>query len=419
VTATLDTEATEDPQYPMARQCPFSPPPELTEIQAEDPVRRVSLWDGSHPWLVTRHADVRAVLADQRFSADTTKPGYPPSSPGQLARRKDSPSFISMDDPDHAFFRRMLITEFSVKAIRALRPMIEEAVDELLDAMAAGPQPADLVEAFALPLPSLVICRMLGVPYADHGFFQAHSHTIIDTRSTVEETLTASDELRLYLEGLVAEREERARAGEEVDDLLGRLAARHVVAGEITREQAGSMGLLLLIAGHETTANMIALGTLTLLRDPEQAARVRDGEAGASAATEDRVVSGAVEELLRLLTVVHFGRRRVATEDIEVGGVLIRAGEGVIAAGEIANRDPEAFPSPDSLDVERSPNHHVAFGHGVHQCLGQQLARAELQVAYPALLRRFPDLRVAAPVEDIPFRDTMVVYGVHELPVRW
>jgi cytochrome P450 len=412
VTATLDTGAErdqQDPQYPMARQCPFDPPQELADIQAEEPVRRVSLWDGSHPWLVTRHADVRAVLADQRFSADTLKPGYPPSSPGQLARRKDSPSFIAMDDPDHAFFRRMLITEFSVKAVNRLRPMIEEAVDELLDAMAAGPQPADLVEAFALPLPSLVICRMLGVPYADHPFFQSRSHTIVDTRSSVEDTLVASDELRGYLEGLVAEREERARTGVEVDDLLGRLAARHVVPGEITREQAGSMGLLLLIAGHETTANMIALGTLTLLRDPEQAARVRSGDA----------VSGAVEELLRLLTVTHLGRRRVATEDVELGGVLIRAGEGVIAAGEIANRDPETFPSPDDLDVERSPNHHVAFGHGVHQCLGQQLARVELQVAYPALLGRFPELRVDVPVEDIPFRDQMIVYGVHELPVRW
>ncbi|NMO92943.1 cytochrome P450 [Actinomycetospora sp. TBRC 11914] len=399
----------------MARQCPFDPPAELAELQAEEPVRRVALWDGSRPWLVTRHADVRAVLADQRFSADTDSPGYPPSSPGLLARRRDSPSFIAMDDPDHAFFRRMLISEFSVKAVKRLRPMIDETVEELLDAMAAGPQPADLVEAFALPLPSLVICRMLGVPYADHPFFQSRSHTIVDTTSSPEASRTASEELRRYLEGLVAQREEQARAGEEAGtgwepvDLLGRLAARHVLTGEITREQAGSMGLLLLVAGHETTANMIALGTLVLLRDPEQAARVRSGDA----------VDGAVEELLRLLTVTHIGRRRAATEDVEVGGVLIRAGEGVIAAGEIANRDPEAFPAPDTLDVERSPNHHVAFGHGVHQCLGQQLARVELQAAYPALLRRFPDLRVDAAVEDIPFRDTMAVYGVHELPVRW
>jgi cytochrome P450 len=410
MTATVDTGAaattgTGDPQYPMARQCPFDPPQELATIQAQEPIRRVTLWDGSHPWLVTRHADVRAVLADQRFSADNLTPGYPATSPSVTARRKNVPSFIAMDDPQHAFFRKMLISEFSVKAIRALRPMITETVDGLLDAMAEQEQPVDLVQAFALPLPSLVICRMLGVPYADHAFFQARSHTLVDTRSSVEDSVAASNELVEYLEGLVAERE---ASGSE-DDMLGRLAVRHVRTGEITREQAASMGLLLLVAGHETTANMIALGTLLLLQDPEQAAKVRAGES----------VEGAVEELLRLLTVTHLGRRRVATEDVELGGVTIRAGEGVVAAGEIANRDPEVFTDPDALDVDRTPNHHVAFGHGVHQCLGQQLARVELQIAYPALLARFPGLRVDTPLDDIAFRDAMVVYGVHELPVTW
>ncbi|GLZ51850.1 cytochrome P450 [Actinomycetospora sp. NBRC 106378] len=410
MTATVETGAAGtseagDPHYPMARQCPFDPPRELTAIQEQDPVRRVTIWDGSHPWLVTKHADVRAVLADQRFSADVFTPGYPATSASVGARRKNAPSFIAMDDPQHAFFRKMLISEFSVKAIRALRPMITEAVDGLLDAMADGEQPVDLVQAFALPLPSLVICRMLGVPYADHAFFQARSHTLVDTRSSVEDSVAASDDLLDFLDALVAERE---ASGAE-DDLLGRLAVRHVRTGEITRHQAASMGLLLLVAGHETTANMIALGTLLLLQDPEQAAKVRDGES----------VAGAVEELLRLLTVTHFGRRRVATEDVEVGGVTIRAGEGVVAAGEIANRDPEVFADPDTLDVDRTPNHHVAFGHGVHQCLGQQLARVELQIAYPALLRRFPGLRVDTPLDDVAFRDAMVVYGVHALPVTW
>jgi cytochrome P450 len=171
------------------------------------------------------------------------------------------------------------------------------------------------------------------------------------------------------------------------------------------------MAFLLLVAGHETTANMIGLGTLTLLQHSDQAAEVRGGDPA--------TVAAAVEELLRLLTVVHTGRRRAATEDVEIGGVLIRAGEGVIAAGESANRDPEQFANPDELDIHREGNHHVAFGFGVHQCLGQPLARLELQIAYPALLRRFPDLRVAVPVEEIPFRDEMVVYGVHALPVRW
>ncbi|MCD2187730.1 cytochrome P450 [Actinomycetospora soli] len=410
MTATVDTTAagtseTGDPHYPMARQCPFDPPQELNAIQATEPITRVTLWDGSHPWLVTRHADVRAVLADQRFSADVFTPGYPATSASVATRRRTAPSFIAMDDPQHAFFRKMLISEFSVKAIRRLRPMITEAVDDLLDTMAASEQPVDLVQAFALPLPSLVICRMLGVPYADHPFFQARSHTLVDTTSSVDDSVAATNELVEYLEGLVAEREE---SGSE-DDLLGRLAVRHVLTGEITRHQAASMGLLLLVAGHETTANMIALGTLLLLQDPDQATKVRDGES----------VDGAVEELLRLLTVTHIGRRRVATEDIELGGVTIRAGEGVIAAGEIANRDPDVFADPDALDVDRTPNHHVAFGHGVHQCLGQQLARVELQIAYPALLRRFPGLRVDAPLEDIAFRDTMAVYGVHALPVTW
>ncbi|WP_433803084.1 cytochrome P450 [Actinomycetospora sp. CA-084318] len=410
MTATVETTAagtsdTGDPHYPMARQCPFDPPRELNAIQEQEPIRRVTLWDGSHPWLVTRYADVRAVLADQRFSADVFTPGYPATSPSVAIRRRSAPSFIAMDDPQHAFFRKMLISEFSVKAIRRLRPMITEAVDDLLDAMAAQEQPVDLVQAFALPLPSLVICRMLGVPYADHPFFQARSHTLIDTRSSVEDSVAASNELLAYLEGLVAERE----ASRSEDDLLGRLAVRHVLTREITRHQAASMGLLLLVAGHETTANMIALGTLLLLQDPEQAAKVRAGES----------VEGAVEELLRLLTVTHFGRRRVATEDVELGGVTIRAGEGVIAAGEIANRDPEVFADPDALDVDRTPNHHVAFGHGVHQCLGQQLARVELQIAYPALLRRFPTLRVDTPLDEIAFRDAMVVYGVHALPVTW
>ena len=190
------------------------------------------------------------------------------------------------------------------------------------------------------------------------------------------------------------------RETDPAPDLLGRLA-RQVRAGELTREDAGGMAMLLLVAGHETTANMISLGTLTLLRAPEQAARVRDGDAA--------VARRAVEELLRLLTVVHLGRRRVARSDVELRGTRIRAGEGVIAAGEAANRDPEAFPAPDDLDVERSATRHVAFGFGIHQCLGQHLARVELQVAYPALLRRFPGLRVAGGLDELSFRDEMAV----------
>jgi cytochrome P450 len=394
------------PLYPMARECPFDPPAEVRALREESPVSRVRIWDGSSPWLVTRYDDVRAVLADQRFSSDVDSPGYPATSAGVKARRKESRSFIAMDDPDHARYRKMLIGEFTVRRTESLRPLVEETVTELLDAMETLPQPVDLVEAFALPLPSMVICRMLGVPYSDHAFFQEHSKALLDVTVRADAAKHANDELRGYLAELVA-----AKEREPGDDLLSRLVERRIHTGELTADDAVGMAFLLLVAGHETTANMIGLGTLTLLRHPDQAAEIRGGDPA--------TVAAAVEELLRLLTVVHTGRRRAATEDVEIGGVLIRAGEGVIAAGESANRDPGQFANPDELDIHRRGNHHVAFGFGVHQCLGQPLARLELQIAYPALLRRFPDLRPAVPVEEIPFRDEMVVYGVHALPVRW
>jgi cytochrome P450 len=404
--STRKQQSRRPPAFPMARGCPFDPPADLERLRDTEPITRVSLWDGSTPWLVTRHADVRAMLADRRFSSDTGRPGFPAVSASTLARRRTAPSFIGMDDPDHARLRRMLIGEFTVRRIGTLRPRVERVVADLLDAMAAGPNPTDLVEAFALPVPSMVICEMLGVPYAEHEYFQEHSRALLDNRTEPAEAVRRTEELRDYLAALVA-----ARESEPADDLLGHLTERYVLTGALGRTEAASMALLLLVAGHETTANMIGLGTLALLRHPAQAAQVRDGEPA--------VVNAAVEELLRLLTVTHTGRRRVATEDVELGGVTIRAGEGVIAAGDAANRDPAEFAHPDELDLHRESNHHVAFGFGVHQCLGQPLARLELQVAYPALLRRLPTLRVAAPLEEIAFRDEMTVYGVHALPVAW
>jgi cytochrome P450 len=398
--------AEQPPAFPMRRGCPFDPPAELGRLRATAPITRVTLWDGSTPWLITRHEHVRAVLADRRFSADTSRDSFPAVSASALARRRTAPSFISMDDPKHARYRRMLIGEFTVRRIGTLRPRVEQIVADLLDTMAAGSNPADLVAAFALPVPSMVICELLGVPYADHDYFQEHSKALLDTRTDPTEAVRRTEELRDYLAGLVATRE-----AAPTDDLLGHLTTRYVQTGELTRVEAAAMAQLLLVAGHETTANMISLGTLALLQHPEQAAQLRDGEPA--------VVNAAVEELLRLLSITHTGRRRVATEDVELAGVTIRAGEGIIAAGDAANRDPAEFAHPDELDLHRESNHHVAFGFGVHQCLGQPLARLELQVAYPALLRRFPTLRVAAPLDQLAFRDEMVVYGVHALPVTW
>jgi cytochrome P450 len=403
-----DASSAEVPDYPMTRAagCPFDPPPALYTLQAQAPISRVRLWDGSTPWLVTRYEDQRAVLADPRISADSTRPHYPYSGAAQMERRTLAPSFINMDDPEHARLRRMVTAPFSIKHVEALRPAIQKIVDGLIDAMLAGPTPVNLVEAFALPVPSLVICELLGVPYADHDFFQANSKILVTRTTTAEQARAATRRLLDYLDRLIGD-----KLAHPADDLLSTLAAR-VRAGELSRREAANTGMLLLIAGHETTANMIALGTLALLQHPDQLARLRESD-------DPKVVASAVEELLRYLNIVHSGRRRVALEDIEICGVTIRAGEGVIVANDIGNRDPAAFPDPDRLDIARNPRHHVAFGFGVHQCLGQPLARVELQVVYGTLYRRIPTVQLAVDLDAIPFKHDGAVYGVYELPITW
>ncbi|MFJ9818548.1 cytochrome P450 [Streptomyces sp. NPDC101151] len=403
-----DAPSTEVPEFPMPRAgaCPFDPPPALRSLQKQAPISRVRLWDRSTPWLVTRYEDLRALLSDPRISSDSTHPHYPHQSAGHKERRKHARTFIAMDDPEHARLRGMVTAAFSIKHVEALRPVVQRIVDGSIDAMLAGPKPADLVQAFALPVPSLVICELLGVPYADHDFFQANTKILVKRTTTPEEARTAGGRLVDYLDRLIGD-----KLAHPAEDLVSTLAAR-VAAGELSRHEAADTGVLLLIAGHETTANMIALGTLALLQHPDQLARVRESD-------DPKAVASAVEELLRHLNIVHGGRRRVALEDIEIGGVTIRAGDGVVLANDIANRDPAAFPDPDDLNVDRNARHHVAFGFGVHQCLGQPLARVELQVVYGTLYRRIPTLQVAADLAEIPFKHDAGVYGVYELPVTW
>ncbi len=381
--------------------CPFDPPPAYQHALREEPVSKVSLWDGSQCWMVTRHADVKTVLRDQRFSADASIPGFPFVTEGRRAVSSGQISFIRMDDPEHARLRRMLTADFMIKRTEAMRPRIQQIVDDFLDRMIEGKSSADLVAEFALPIPSLVICAMLGVDYADHEFFQDRSSVMLRNSATSGEIEHARNELHGYLRRLAVSK----RAAPD-ESLISRLAARQ----ELTDDQIAAMGLLLLIAGHETTANMTSLSTVALLRDPEQLAKLR---------AEPSLVKGAVEELLRYLSIVHTGLTRVATEDITVGGRTIRAGEGVLLMIASANRDEEVFAQADSLDVSRESRRHLAFGFGVHQCLGQPLARVELQIALETLFRRLPTLRLDIEPEKIRYRDDMAVYGVHELPVAW
>ncbi|MCO1576911.1 cytochrome P450 [Crossiella sp. SN42] len=391
--------------YPAARAegCPFDPPPALRALREHTPLTRVRLADGSTPWLVTRHAEQRTLLADPRLSSDPASPGFPAGVP---ISADAGISFILKDDPEHARLRRMVTAPFAVKRIEAMRPVVQRIVDEHIDALLTGPKPVDLVRAFALPVPSLVICDLLGVPYTDHDFFQRHSNTLINREAGAAERAAAGGELFRYLDELIG-----AKLASPGDDLLSGLTER-IHRGELTRGEAGQMGVLMLVAGHETTANMIALGTLALLEHPGQLALLRSSE-------DPELIASAVEELLRYLHITHNGRRRAVTADLEVAGQTIRAGEGVILAGDLGNRDPSVFPDPDRLDLRRNPRRHVAFGFGVHQCLGQTLARLELQVVYGTLYRRIPTLRLAAPVAEIPFKHDGSVYGVYRLPVTW
>ncbi|MGW3176647.1 cytochrome P450 [Streptomyces sp. NPDC001153] len=389
--------------------CPFSPPREYTKLRIEHPVSRVSLPDGSWAWLLTRYADIRGALSDPRFSSDVNAPGFPRSG---MVTAGEGSSLIRTDPPEHSRRRRMLTHSFTVKSVSALRARIQQITDHLCDEMEEqkrkdGPDGSvDLVRFLALPLPSLVISLLLGVPYEDRDLFQSITATVLSRVNTEDERATARKELRAYLGHLVASKE-----ADPGDDILSELVHERMREGQLTREEVTGTATLLLIAGHETTANMIGLGALTLIRNPHAADELRK---------DPSLMPGAVEELLRFHSITRSGPRRAAVADVEVGGQLIKAGEGIVCAVASANRDPDHFPDGDTFDIRRrNAQHHIAFGYGVHQCLGQSLARAELEISLNTLLARFPELRLAVEFADVPFRSDMLVYGCHALPVTW
>ncbi|MFI7701181.1 cytochrome P450 [Nonomuraea sp. NPDC049480] len=376
-------------------------------LRAEGPVVRLPIATGGPDvWLVTQYAEVRKVLSDPaHFSNAALQPqGGPADRSDESLKGFVIGNPLMYDPPEHTRLRRLLTGQFTVARMRHLRPRIEQIVTEHLDAMEAAGPPADLVQAFSLPVPSLVICELLGVPYADREDFQRRSTRLLDMTLDREAHAANTAEMNAYMSELI--RRERAEPGEE---LLGLLVREH--GGELTDDELLGIGNTLLVAGHETTANMLSLGTLLLLHRPDQAAVIRD---------EPDAVTPAVEELLRYLSVAHRGGPpRHATEDIMLGGCQIKAGDLVIPSLLAANRDEAFVKESDELDVTRDAGGHIAFGHGVHHCLGAPLARVEMQVAFPALLQRFPGLKLAAPFESLRFRLQSTVYGVESLPVTW
>jgi len=392
-------------RYPMARTCPFDPPPEYAELRKTDPFTRVRLWDGSTPWLLTRYDDMRVVLSHPRFSAEPLREGYPHVFEGRMVADKADKSFLRLDAPEHDRLRRMVTREFTVKQVNEKRPFVQSIVDRLIDQMLEGPRPVEFVEEFAQPLPTEVITHMLGVPYEDHDVFHRATRTQFGSNSTPDEVRASLVELMDYLDQLITRKQRHPE-----EDILSRLVKEQLEPGNVDRPTLLNITRLLLSAGHQTTQNMTALGVLTMLQHPDQLAAIR---------SDPTLIRGAVEELLRYSSILHTGARRVALEDVDVNGHLVREGEGVICAIPAANRDETLFPEPDTFDIARDAAPHVAFGYGIHQCLGQVLARAELQIVLKTLFDRIPDIRLAVPFEELRFRHDMFVYGVHELPLTW
>ncbi|MEO3889521.1 cytochrome P450 [Nonomuraea sp. B5E05] len=389
---------------PTARQpgCPFDPPAELIEAREHGPISRFPFPDGHQGWLVTGYDLVRSVLADSRFSSrkelmrhhpiiDYGDIEVPPAPPGE---------FLLMDEPRHSRYRKPLVGKFTVRRMRLLTERVQQVTAEHLDAMEQAGPPADLVTAFAKPIPAVIICELLGVPYEDRGRFQDNIDKFLGGEASDEDLIAAYTATQQYLAELVA-----AKRANPTDDVLSDLTD-----SDLTDEELRGIALILLSAGFDTTANMLALGTFALLRNPAQLAALR---------ADPALADQAVEELLRYLSVAKMFMR-TALEDVELGGHTIKAGTAVILQYNVANRDPERFADPHTLDLRRQDGGHLAFGHGIHQCLGQQLARVEMRVAFTALLDRFPTLRLAVPAEEVALRpETADIYGVKSLPVTW
>lgn len=395
--------------FPFSRsEAPLLPPREYAERRTEEPVSKVRIWSGASAWVFTRYEDVRAILSSPSFSAVPNTPGYPTLSPARRTSVERYRSFITMDPPEHGYFRRMITKEFTVKRMAALRPLVQQQTDLLLDRMEAhGTRSGDLVEGLAAPLPSVVISLMLGVADEHHKEMEILGQLRNDIKADPAQTIDATNRMNTIIDGVLREKERAPGTGE---DLLCRLVLDQIQPGHLSHDDAVSMASLLYLAGHETTTNQIALGTLTLLQHPDQRAALAGGP---------EAIAGAVEEMLRFNTIVQYNSARVATADVEIGGQLVRAGEGVYALITAANHDPAAFACPERFDIGREANSHLAFAYGIHQCLGQSLARMELAVVFETLFSRWPDLRLAVPFDALEFKNEQLVHGLRRLPVAW
>ncbi|MEU3909802.1 MULTISPECIES: cytochrome P450 [unclassified Streptomyces] len=382
------------------------PYPVYAQLRERGPVHHVRTPDGEQVWLVVGHEACRAAFTDPRLSRDWRRSG----DIGQIINtEQDDPSLAHMlmsDPPDHTRLRRLVAREFTPRRIEALAPRVQQITDELLDAMEAnGDRRADLVDAFAFPLPMTVICELLGVPELDRESFRNWSNEMT-ARTSLEAQAAAYEAMPRYLTSLID-----AKRTEPGDDLLSAMIHAVDEGGDrLSPSELIGMCVLLLIAGHETTVNMIGNGMRALFAHPDQLADLR---------ADLGLLDGAIEEMLRYDGPVETCTERLVLEDVEMGGVVVPKGSVVLIAMADADRDPDRFKEPDRFDIRRDARGHIAFGHGLHYCLGAPLARLEGRIALRSLLERFPDLAVDAEEAELPWIPGMLIRGVKKLPVRW
>lgn len=389
-------------RFPSPRECPFDPPAVQTELREACPVAPVELHDGQPAWLVTRYDDTRVVLSDDRFSSAGLWRFA--GSANRAAAERAETSFTVLDPPDHTRLRRLFTRYFTLRRVETLRGHIQAVVDQAIDAIEAREtRSADLVADFALPVASRTMCSLVGVPYEDHEWFEERAEKRSRMDGNPDDAAAATSELLGYISGLIARRREAPGS-----DIISSTILDLLDPGLISETELVAALRLLLTAGHETTATMIATGAYVLLTHNEQLNEVR---------ADQSLLPGAIEELLRYVSML-FILVRTAKQDLILRGQQIRAGDGLIVGPALANKDPRAFEAPDTFDIHRENRHHVAFGFGPHQCLGQPVARLELSIALGALIRRLPTLRLAVPPSDITFKNTNLV-GVAALPVTW
>jgi cytochrome P450 len=384
------------PEWPFRRSEPLVPPNEYADLREACPFAKVTLYDGQQAWLATRWQDVRTVLASPDFSITPHTAGvYPAPSKAFHDYALTKASFDKLDPPEHDVERRMLQKDFMLRRVQSYAPFLEALTDELLDALANAPQPIDLVREIGHVIPARLTCEMLGVPHSDADYLRAQMATFVSQRSTAEQIAGALANLHKYFDDVIAAKEAKPE-----DDLASRIVLDQILPGHLTRERGAAMLNVLLMGGFDTTSSMIGLGTIVLLENPAELAKLR---------AEPPLWPRAVEELLRYLTIAHLTGARIATADVEIGSHQIRAGDGVFASLVAANGDPSAFPEPAALDVTRVPGKQVAFGFGVHQCIGQTLARLELRIVLERLFRRFPHMTQVTTSTTVPLSHSSVV----------